>query len=279
MLNGGQPFWFGLDSFVIFHKTVTLELRMFVMKRSILISVFLLALSLSSKGAGSSGETRYSCEPFEQFISPEGSRNRRTLFTESIIVGGKEFGSSRADERNLDGPTNPITNVISIKDVKTVLLINDSSSTFKVLQSGKADKQDGEKSIARKGSCPTGEGRTEDHIVEEQDEPTLKEIQIARMCKKDGKRTQSYFRVKAEIIPDSTPIAFTTKTRERGEGSRTTRSSGWIETPSHIRKWYPEYLVNFWKPDNVLVFGYRSKRGETLSTRLGTRYGCALETL
>ena len=256
---------------------------MFIMKRSILISVFLLALSLSSKGAGSSGETRYSCEPFEQFILPEkkrdkkGNRNRRTLlFTESIIVGGKEFRSSRADERNLDRPRNPITNVISIKDVKTVLLINDSSSTFKVLQSGKADKQGGEKSIARKGSCPTGEGRKENHYVWEQDEPTLKEIQIARRCLKDGKVTQRYVRVKAEIIPDSTPIAFTTKTREIGEGSRTTRISEWIETPSHIRKWYPEYKVVFAETDSYFTIGYRSKsREETLFTR----YGCALETL
>ena len=247
---------------------------MFIMKTSILIGVFLLALALSAKGASSSGETRYSCKAFEQqetYKERTGKSGRRIRLAESITVGGKEFESSRNLDPERNGrPINPITDLISIKDLKTVLLINDSSSTLKVLQSGKKNEEFG-----KKGSCLRGEGFT---TTFESDEPTLKAIRIAEFCEKDADSKNTYTLLEAEVIPDSTPIAFTTRTREiRGSsGTKTFKGSEWIETSPHIRPVYPEYKVVFAEADNVFTIGYRSK---STGERLVTRYGCALETL
>ena len=119
---------------------------MFIMKKSILISAFLLVLSLSAKVASSSGETRYSCKAFEQYQTPvKDPRNRLHLFAESIVVGGKEFEPrkdiTRFEHASFNRSVNLIGPEISFKDLKTVLLINDSSSALKLLQSGKIDEE------------------------------------------------------------------------------------------------------------------------------------------
>ena len=234
-------------------------------------------MSLSAKGTSSSGETRYSCKAFEQLFIDRAAEPRTQFSAESIVVGGKEFEPrkdiSRFEHASFNRSVNLIGPEISFKDLKTVLLINDSSSTLKVLQSGKIHEELGEPSFAKTRSCPNGERRGK-HAIKGAREPNYKLKSFSISCITDDQITQEHSYVKAEIIPDSTPIAFKISTKESSSGTITSRSSEYMETPSHIREEYPEYRISFREPDNVLTIVYRGD-----FTHRSTAYGCALETL